>query len=244
MAAQEQRWRNWKTCLCADVLVRRWTRAPGDPASLKIELRYPGEAVATHHRYRSSCDVQQESGHLASSLLHLHGCLFSRRDIYNVVTVLWVRGSLPCCTEHLTVVHSSNCDHHFISTTIYTLMSFCELRCENLKPFFLKRIILYDNVCLGVFMWKMCSDVNVGNAPMSPLGVSAGQPRSFSPPVAAPWDNTNTWDWTDVVWSTVSHIVWCLNSISVVCLPFAFVSLVFFCRVWTNVSSHSLEHFN
>lgn len=44
-------------------------RAPGDPASLKIELRYPGEAVATHHRYRSSCDVEEkeESRHLALS---------------------------------------------------------------------------------------------------------------------------------------------------------------------------------
>lgn len=36
----------------------------------KIELRYPGEAVATHHRYRSSSDVEEEdeeSGHLALS---------------------------------------------------------------------------------------------------------------------------------------------------------------------------------
>lgn len=42
-------------------------RAPGDPACLKIELCYPGEAVATHHRYRSSCDVEEEeeSRHLA-----------------------------------------------------------------------------------------------------------------------------------------------------------------------------------
>lgn len=45
-------------------------RAPGDPAGLKIELRYPGEAVATHHRYRYSSDVEmekEESGHLALS---------------------------------------------------------------------------------------------------------------------------------------------------------------------------------
>lgn len=44
-------------------------RAAGDPACLKIELRCPGEAVATHHRYRSSCDVEEEeeSRHLALS---------------------------------------------------------------------------------------------------------------------------------------------------------------------------------
>lgn len=57
---------------CACVLGCRLppkTRATGDPASLKIELRYPGEAVATHHRYKSSSDVKEgeERGHLALS---------------------------------------------------------------------------------------------------------------------------------------------------------------------------------
>lgn len=56
-------------CKCVNVLSATETRAPGDPAGLKIEPCYPGEAVATHHRYKSSSDVKEgeESGHLALS---------------------------------------------------------------------------------------------------------------------------------------------------------------------------------
>lgn len=153
------------TCRCACVRAsvcrlplnesRRW------PCLLKIELRYPGEAVATHHRYRSSCDVEEEeeSGHLALSAppawlivqQYADETFYCRRltriYISDVVTVRWVRGLLPC---HAVVLSYVITKRKMFGFNCCTFLKLCALWAS-----FHKHYDLHFDVFLWTKVWKL-----------------------------------------------------------------------------------------